>query len=102
MEQIPELIELHNEFKEQGLRFIGVNVDKDGERHEQALQKYPMPWPQYYDYKGLENDLLVSNGVLKIPTYFVVDRRGGLRSIDPGDKMRPLLTELLSESVPEP
>ncbi len=102
MEGIPELIDLHNEFKDRGLRLIGVNVDKDGKRVEQAVQRYQMPWPQYFDYRGLENELLVTKGVLKIPTYFVVDRRGVLRSIDPGDKFRSLLTELLGEPPPKP
>lgn len=102
VEEIPELVELHNEFKEKGLRLIGVNVDKDGDRVEQALKKFKMPWPQYFDYKGLENKLLVTHGVLKIPAHFVVDRRGVLQSIDPGDKLRSQVVRLLGEPGPGP
>lgn len=61
------------------------------------LCTYEMPWPQHFDRKGFENDMLVATGVVKTPTYFVVDRKGVLRSIDPGDGMRDLVKKLLAE-----
>ncbi len=57
-----------------------------------------MPWPQYIDAKGFENDLLVETGVVNIPTYFVVDRKGTLRAVNPGDKLGDLVKELLAEA----
>ncbi|MGD2108279.1 MAG: TlpA disulfide reductase family protein [Phycisphaerae bacterium] len=100
MEAIPELIDLHGEFEGNGLSLIGVNVDRNGEQVDAALENLKMPWPQYYDYKGFENDVLVLKGVLKIPTYFIVDRRGVLRSIDPGAELRPTIKRLLLEPAP--
>lgn len=102
LEQLPELIDLHGEFKDQGLRLIGVNIDKDGDRIEETLRTHKMPWPQYFDHKGFENDVLVTHGVLKVPTYFVVDRHGILRSTNPGDKLRELVKDLLGKSDPKP
>ena len=98
MDGLPELITLHKEFADRGLQLIGVNVDKSRRRIDSALRDHDLSWPQYFDQKGLENDILVGSGVVKIPTYFVVDRRGVLRSIDPSEKLRDLVGTLLAES----
>lgn len=102
MRELPELIALHEEFKGRGLQLIGVNVDTDRKLIEEALEQHAMPWPHYFDEKGLENDALVATGVLKIPTYFVVDRRGILRGIDPGRGLRALVEKLFAESPAKP
>ena len=97
MDGLPELIALHKEFADRGLQLIGINVDKSRIRIDSALKDHELSWPQYFDQKGLENDILVGSGVVTIPTYFVVDRRGILRSIDPGENLRDLVGKLLTE-----
>lgn len=96
LDGLEELRKLFAEFKDRGLRLVGVNVDRDRGRISEAFGRHDLPWRQYYDEKGLENDALVSAGVIGLPTYFVVDRKGVLRSIDPGDKLRDTVAELLS------
>ena len=98
MKELPRLLELYQEHKEHGLQLLGVNVDRSRQEIETALHKLNMPWPQYFDRKGLKNDILVGTGVIHIPTYFVVDRVGILRAIDPGKKLTELIEELLLES----
>lgn len=102
MARLGELVELHRRYDERGLQLIGVNVDTDRKRIREAMNKYDMPWPHYFDEKGLENEVLVQTGVLKIPTYFVVDRKGILRSIDPGESLEDLVKKLLDESPAGP
>ena len=94
---IPDLLRLHEEFKDRGLQLIGVNVDSDRRWADMALQKYKMPWPQFFEKKGFRGEILVKNGVVRIPTYFVIDRDGILRSADPGDKLPNQIKELLAK-----
>ena len=97
MSQLPELIDLFSEYGEQGLQLLGVNLDYKQAGIDEALQTHNMPWPQYLDLKGFENDILVATGVVTIPTVFVVDRKGTLRAINSGDGLRDLVKSLLSE-----
>jgi len=94
---IPKLLRLHEEFKDSGLQLIGVNIDADCRRADRVLQKHKMPWPQFFEEKGFRGEILVKNGVVRIPTYFVIDRDGVLRSTDPGDKLPDLIKELLAK-----
>jgi hypothetical protein len=96
MEQLPELMELYQRFEGKGLQFIGVNVDEDKKGFDTALRKHKLPWPQYFDGKGLENDMLVATGVIEIPTYFVVDRKGILRGVGGREDPAGLVEQLLS------
>ena len=97
MTQLPELIDLYGEYRDQGLQLLGVNVDHKQAGIDEALQTHNMPWPQHLDLKGFENDILVATGVVIIPTVFVVDRKGTLRAINSGDGLRDLVKTLLSE-----
>ena len=96
MAQLPDLIDLYGEFKEKGLRLLGVNIDHDRAAVDEGLGKYDVSWPQYFDGKGFENDILVATGVLNVPTVFVIDREGILRAINSGENLRDLVRELLT------
>jgi len=98
MEQLPELIGLYQRFEDKGLQLLGVNVDKDKKTFDTALREHKLPWPQYFDGKGFENDMLVATGVIEIPTYFVVDRKGILRGVGGREDPAGLVERLLSEN----
>jgi thiol-disulfide isomerase/thioredoxin len=95
----PELIRLHQEFKDQGLQLISINVDRKRKWADQTLEKYKASWPQLFDDRGFGSDILIKTGVVQIPTYFVIDRDGVLRSTDPGSKLHELVKELIAKPV---
>lgn len=92
---LPELVSLYQAFHDKGLELIGVNVDADRNQMTKAMGQHDMPWPQYFDEKGMENDVLVATGVVRIPTYFVIDRKGILRAMPAGNQLRGLVEKLL-------
>lgn len=94
-----QLAGLHEQFKNKGLQLVGVNIDRDRQGADQALEKHKMPWPQFFDGGGFAGELVVKSGVVGTPTYFVIDRDGVLRSTDPGDKLPELIKELLAKPV---
>ena len=97
--ELPQLVDLHKRFVEKGLAIVGFNVDTDRAAADEAIEKYHLSWPQHADQKGYGSDVLVSSGVIRIPTYFVIDRKGILRSIDPGAEFGKLVESLLAEKT---
>ena len=97
LDEIPGLIKLNRRYKADGLQLIGINVDTDRQRVGKALEMFDMSWPQFFDEKGFESDTLVEKGVVSIPTYFVVDRKGTLRGTSGGKELTRLVRQLLAE-----
>ncbi len=98
-EGLADLMKLHREYGDKGVQLVGVNVDRSRKPCADALEKHDMPWPQYFDAKGLDNAILVDSGVVDVPTIFVIDRNGICRSTDPGEKLTQLLEQLLAKPV---
>lgn len=75
--EIPHFIELQNEYRDEGLKIIGVSLDWNAER---ILGSFA-------EENGINYTLLIGNddvtdlygGIMSIPTTFVIDRDGGIR-----------------------
>ncbi len=62
--------------------FIGVSLDDDKEALNTMIQALNIPWATHFDGKGWEGDLVRSLGINAIPTLWLVDKRGILRSLN--------------------
>ncbi len=98
VEGIPRLFDLYKDNRDRGLQLIGVNVDTSPLMAQAALAKFNFPWPQARDDRGFESDLVINSGVVGLPAFFVFDREGIVRSIDPGDQLREVIEPLLEAS----
>lgn len=98
-EALDKLRSLRESYGERGLELVGINVDKHMRLMEMAMHTHNVNWPQYFDAKALDNALVIDAGVVQLPTYFVIDRNGVLRSTEPGDKLEELVKELLDKSA---
>ncbi len=96
MRALPLLGKLQEELKDKGLQLIGINVDKKRKLGERGVEVNHVTWPQVFQEKGLRDELPIKYGVARVPSYFVIDRKGVLRSIDPGDKLVEMVRELLA------
>ncbi len=97
----PKLKALHQEFHSRGLQIISVSVDRDREASETFAKAAKVPWVQHYDPKGFVSDLIVDNGVTRLPSCFVIDRAGVLRSAEPGDELAEVVKKLMTEPATE-
>jgi hypothetical protein len=85
-----ELLELSSEkaiyekFHAQGLEIIGVNLGDAGDKDKltELLKKQKIPWPQYFDGKGWDNDLVRQFRIYRTPTLLLLDKQGVLREIN--------------------
>lgn len=88
-EEIPELQQLHQRYRERGLELIGVSVDAEGndEGIQAFAKEFQMTYPIWRDPgERISTQFLI----LGVPATFLVDRSGVLRwrktgPIAPGD-----------------
>jgi hypothetical protein len=64
---------------------------------QQFVREKALPWPQYFDGKGWENQFAVQYGIFSIPTMWLVDKRGNLRDINARFNLEKRISRLLDE-----
>lgn len=91
------LRELYTSFQGKGLVMMGINVDEDRATFEGSVRRKKLPWRQHFEPGGFGSEILTQLGVIRLPTYFVIDRAGILRHTDAGNQLREIVEELLKE-----
>ena len=100
--ELPHMKELYGKYHDQGVEFIGVSLDRPEmqgglESLKKFVKEYEIPWPQYYQGNGWESEFSQSWGIRSVPTIFVVDSAGKLRSINARDQIDELIPALLKK-----
>lgn len=96
--EIPDLIDLHDEYKSDGLRVIGVATDQEGrEAVKPFVDKHKINYPIVLDTsKTVQGEFDQMYG---LPTTYVVNPDGKIvrrvLGVFPVEEMRPTLTEML-------
>lgn len=94
---LPELVALHEKLKDQGLEIVGINMDRQQRDMEQVVGRFRMPWPQYFDGKRWGNKFALEYGVSSIPSMWLVDKKGILRTMEAREDLEQKITKLLEE-----
>jgi peroxiredoxin len=93
--QFPHLKETYAKYKDKGFEVIGISTDrlKDKKKWEEAIQRFELSWPQYWDQDGVASSKLSIN---KFPTNFLLDSQGKIINKD----LRPVeLEQFLLENI---
>jgi peroxiredoxin len=99
---LPAYAKLHDQFAKSGLKVVAISVDHDVAALGHYLRRNPMPFPVLKDQEGRFAQLM---GVTKMPTTFLIDRRGKIRAFFPGfgsamlDRLKKQLQKLLVEKI---
>lgn len=97
-EEIPETIKLYRDYKPEGLEIIGISSDNDKrELTEFVKSNAGMTWPHLFAGARGWHPLTKKYGVTGIPTYFMIDRNGLLRSTDARGELEEWTKRLLAE-----
>ncbi|MCD8291741.1 MAG: TlpA family protein disulfide reductase [Prevotella sp.] len=76
--EMPNLVNVYNNYKDKGLGIIGVSLDEDKEQWTDAVKGMNMTWTQVSDLQGWDNQVAVKYGVRSIPYTMIVDSKGKL------------------------
>jgi peroxiredoxin len=75
--EMPNVVQAYNKFKNKGFTVYSVSLDKDGEAWKKSIKALGMPWEnQVSDLKFWNCEAAVRYGVNGIPATFLVDKQG--------------------------
>ncbi len=66
----------------QNLRVVTISLDTDRKALDQRLSNLPRSWPTYFDGKGWESPVARSLGINALPSVWILDKKGILRSFN--------------------
>ena len=94
--EMPNVIAAYEKYKDKGFEVIGISLDDDKEKLEEFTRKNGMPWPQYFDGKGWENEIASRYKITGIPATYLIGKDGRIVATDlRGGALEAQLEELL-------
>ncbi len=66
----------------ENLRIILISLDENRQSLDKALKAFSIPWPTNFDGKGWENAIARPLGINAIPTVWILDKKGNLRTLN--------------------
>jgi thiol-disulfide isomerase/thioredoxin len=79
------------------LTVIGVSLDSDRANLLGAMRALGIDWPTHFDGKGWDNALGRQLGINALPTVWVLDKKGNLRTLNARETYAPIIRQLLRE-----
>lgn len=78
----PELKQVYGKFKDKGVEFVGISLDRDKEAAQSSVKRLDLNWIQTFSGKGWEDPTAARYGIRSIPSLWVVGRDGKVTSSD--------------------
>lgn len=79
------------------LKIVTISLDTDPKILKQRLNDFQLTWPTHYDGKGWEGPLARSLGINTLPTVWILDKKGILRSLNARSNYETMIRQLLRE-----
>jgi thiol-disulfide isomerase/thioredoxin len=98
--EIPTLKELYARYKDQGVEFIGVSLDRPGvglDLLKTFVKDNGITWPQYYQGNWWASEFSTSWGIWHVPWTFLIDAEGNLYNTEAERKLDKLIPVLIKK-----
>jgi peroxiredoxin len=94
----PRLVKLYNKFHDKGFEIYGVSLDEDTKSWKKAVRNDKLNWVQVIDDKGWDAVSIATYGINFIPSSFLIDRDGVIRTINAeGSELESSVKDLLKD-----
>ena len=88
----------YQELHPKGFEVVGISLDEDKDKMQEAVKKLGLTWPQYFDGAGLKNKIASKYGIENVPASWLIDKKGMLRERGiGGPAVAPAVAKLLAE-----
>lgn len=94
---LDEVAYLRRTFPPQSLAAVGVNLDSTKEDLQTLCQKHAIDWPVIWESQSWESPLVRSLAVNALPTLWILDKHGNLRTLNARTESEGLVRSLLKE-----
>ena len=97
--ELPRVKKVYADYHDKGLEILGVSCDNDAEALTAFVAKNKdMPWPHLFDAKTPGwHPLATEYGISGIPTMFLIDKKGVVRSVKARENFEEMIPKLLEE-----
>ena len=96
--EMPNVVATYNQYHAKGFEIVGISLDQNKERLVLYTKQTGILWPQYFDGKGWQNDISSHYGISSIPSEWLVDKKGFVRSTEArGANLTEQVKALLAE-----
>ena len=97
--ELPRVKKAYADYHAKGLEVLGVSCDNKADELVRFLaENKDMPWPQLFDAsKPGWHALATDYGIQGIPTMFLIDKRGIVRTVEAREKFEELIPQMLAE-----
>ena len=98
--ELPRVKKGYADFHAKGFELLGVSSDNEAAALKSFLAKNTdMPWPQLFDPKAeAGHPLNIQYGIRGIPTMFLIDKKGIVRTVKARENFEELIPKLLEEN----
>lgn len=97
--ELPQLKALYEKLHADGFEILGISLDEKETALRGFVEKEKISWPQFCDGKGWQNRFAQQWAIKAIPTLWLVDRKGILRSINARSGLEEKVRKLLAEPL---
>jgi peroxiredoxin len=96
--ELPNVLDTYSKYHKDGFEIIGISLDRSRERLEKFIEENNMPWPQYFDGKGWDNEISTGFGIHSIPSTFLLDGQGIVRHVNlRGSALEQAVADILGD-----
>jgi thiol-disulfide isomerase/thioredoxin len=97
--QMPSLIKAYADFHEKGLEIVGISCDREAASLKGFLTEHKeISWPQLFDEKTPGwHPLATQLGMERLPTIFLLDRKGIVRTTSAQENFEEIIPKLIDE-----
>ena len=100
--ELPRVKKAYANFHSKGLEVLGVSNDYGADNVTQFLnQNREMTWPQLFDATAAAqqqwNPVTSGLGIINLPTMFLIDKKGIVRSVTARDNFEEMIPKLIAE-----
>ena len=74
--EVPKVVETYNKLHEKGFEIVGISLDQDKAKLDAFVKSKGMPWLQFFDGKGWQNEVAQKFGINSIPAMWLIDKKG--------------------------
>jgi peroxiredoxin len=94
----PRLAKLYKKYHSKGLEIYGISLDEEIDSWKKAVRHDKLNWIQVIDDKGWEAPSASAYGVDMIPSSFLIDREGVIRTVNAeGPDLESSVRDLLKD-----
>jgi peroxiredoxin len=97
-EELPRLKKYYDQLKDKGFEIIAISLDSDKNRARKYIRENKLEWKNVCSGKVWGDHIVKRYKVNSIPSHWLIDRKGILRSFDlKGEELRKAIVYLLSQ-----